>query len=350
MRHIFFLILVLHLYHVTGQSSEVVAKDYTKVLFKMEGATAVPVTDIRDENNVSFFITGRAPRQLLISNKDQSVYVWIHQRMIKRMESSQLLRLDSTHLLADTTYITLTTPAHFAELVCYRIDEGDAKVVLENLPKAKEQLAGWQNFMITAILLITGMLSLLATTSRGHFSALFKQAWLVRQSVASQDLKIADINLLLAASIVVVAFAFFVLVAKNQLAPQDITYATYMALWARYILLGIVFIAFKLIWTFLAAILFEMKHVRNRLIVSYITYFFVLILPLVFVFLVVEKSYLNLLSEQVTIVFTLLMILFAVIMLVRFIDQSNQAKLPFIAYLCATEFLPSIILIFWFFK
>lgn len=309
----------------------------------------VPVTSLHKEKNVSFFLLGKNTRNIRISN-NEPVYVWVNQRLVEKVDTVSVISFSSDHYLnKDTTTITLVTKGSFHELVCELVSKGSNQIVSETLPKARQQRAGWQNFTLVGGIVILIFVSLLFASSRGNLHIMVRQTWIISKNLLQQEIKFSELAVWMVVFISALVSAYFAMYIESFLINNQNHFMDYMVLWGGYIVLALIFFLLKMLWTFISASLFDFPY-KNVQFIMFNVFILSVLLPGLISFFILKSDALRWLFENIFWVVSGLLLFFNLLLLVKFVDQSKKEKLPIITYLCATEFLPSVLLLFWFFK
>lgn len=343
-----------------SQQDTVIIKDYKRILITTEASGELrPVTDISSERQVGFFLNHTSDGVIRICNNTE-VFVWVEGRLISRIESCDILEPNELfeESSSDTVYVSISTPVGFDDFKCELVIFEDFQVLREEVSEPRVVRDLFREFNIITITILLVLFGVLSVSYSSRLNFFINKTFALKASVYQfiNTSFFGRANVFMAA-IVALCLAFEVIYINEivglQLFPSPKSLASYFFLWLEVSAWLLFFLLVKRYLIQLVSGLYRMKKLKDWQLFDFINFtgYFVLILFIIVLWDFILKSSVNSwVNEYFTYYFVGVLILFELWFITKFVANSTYQKLLIISYLCATEIIPSIFLMVWFFK
>ena len=360
MKQLFYLIFLSFSLHLLGQQDTIVVTDYTKVMVSTnDNGEIIPVTSLNDIGKAGFFITKPPEGQLRICHP-QDLFVWVDGRLLDNFSNCNLYNPEELFDLSksDTIFISFSSKSNLSGLSCDLVIFEKLLVIKEEASRPRDIGSSFEDFSITTILILVFFLGFLVSSYPNRIAYIKERSFTFKVSayefVNTGFFSPPSINLLAFYSLSMgfVAIYLDILLDINWFNDSE----NFLGLNWNWIKTSLfIFLIFMMKWVLvsLVAQLFKFNALKNFQMFDFLNFnvviliFLLLFLLVDFIFNVTFNSWV---SNGVLFVFPIGIILFVLWFTLKFVNNSPRKKLVIISYLCATEIIPVIILLGFFYK
>lgn len=344
----------------TAQRDTIVVTDYTKLMVGTDRLEEVfPVTSLEEVNQAGFFLNG-VPNGKMRICASEDLFIWVNGKLIDVIDECNFYEPEKffQHALSDTLYISFSSEKNLSNLRCELVIFEDLLVIRDQVASAREIRDAFNEFNIIALLLLLLFLGIIVSSFPSRVSYLVQKSFTLKASAY----EFVNTGFFTGASMYVLGFyalalAFAGIYLDTLLSyglfeqPESLT--GFLVTWIQIAL--IIFMLFVLKWIVISIVagLFRFRELKNYQLFDFLNFNLVLLIPILF-FLVLDfilnDSSQSWISSGYMMLFPITLILFVIWFTLKFVNNSPRKKLSIISYLCATEIIPVIILLGWFFK
>lgn len=342
------------------QQDTIIVTDYTKVMVGTDQQGELfPVTSLEEINQAGFFINEVPEGTLRICTSDE-LFVWANGKLIDVVQSCSYYKPSEFFQVtnSDTVFISFSSNGTLADLKCDLVIFENLLVIKDQISVPREIRSEFKEFAIIALLILLSLLGIIISTFPSRVSYLVEKSFTLKASAY----EFVNTGFYTGASMYVLSFyalaLAFVGIYLDSLLSYGLfdsseTFNEYLLNWLK-IAAGI-FLLFLLKWIVISIVagLFRFRDLKNYQMFDFLNFNLVLLIPtLLFVVLdfVINDFSQTWISSGFMKLFPLMLILFVLWFTLKFVNNSPRKKLSIISYLCATEIIPVIILLGWFFK
>lgn len=360
MKAVFTIALVTALNFANGQQDTIVVIDYTKVMVGADSEGNVdPITTLEGIRQAGFFMNGLPDGQVRICNPEE-LFVWVNGSLIATMKECEFFYpVDFFNdIKSDTIYISISSKSSLEDLTCDLVIFEQLTVIKDQVANPRETRSVFVEFTIIVFITLLVMIGFITSNYPSRMAYLFEKTFTFKASAY----EFVNTGFFSGSSMYLLVLYSFLLsftgVYLNALLDLNffeiqISLTGYLLQWVR--LAAGVFLIFILKWMMISLVaqLFKFRGLRNFQLFDFLNFNFVLLLPVLiflttdFIFNAPNHSWI---SDGFLILFPITIILFVVWFTLKFVNNSPRKKLVIISYLCATEIIPGIVLLGWFYK
>ncbi|NQZ75368.1 MAG: DUF4271 domain-containing protein [Ekhidna sp.] len=361
MKRVFFLSLVILIQAIRlhGQSDTIVLTDYSKLLIQVNSKGELsPVTGNPNLQDAGFFITANDDGMLKFCNSEQTS-IWVEGRLASIIDHCDFIPIDDLKQLAssDTFFVSISAANSLKNLTCQHVLFEDLRVIQEEVAFSRNTTDSANEFIIIALVLIVFFTGFMVARHPSRSSFLFQKTFTLKSSayelVNSSFFSEASFLLFGIFSII----ASFILVYLELrfdygFISNDLSVMQIFFFWCKCALFLFLLFLAKYLFVTLVAALFGFKGLRDYQLFDFINFHSIVfcgIFLLTFVDFLMGKTGVIIESKFLWI-FPSVLITFIIWFTSKFVSNSPRRKLMIISYLCATEIVPVVILLGYFFK
>ncbi|MEQ9468834.1 MAG: DUF4271 domain-containing protein [Ekhidna sp.] len=360
MRQLLTIFLFFVLTSVSAQQDTIVIADYTKVMVGTDSDGAIyPITSLEGTSQAGLFLNSLPNGEIRICNPEK-LFIWIDGQLFDHVEGCKFYKPSELfdYVKSDTIYLSLSTEGTLADLTCDLLIYEELVVVKDEVPVSREIRDSFSEFTIICLVILAFTLGVILSRYNTRVSYILERAFTFKISAY----EFVNTSFFSTASMYLVSFyalslSFVGLYMDEMLSTEFFgelnSTLEYLWLWVR--LSVLVFSLFIAKWTLISVIakLFHFRGLRNFQLFDFLNFNLVLLAPII-IFLVVDFI-INLpaqswVSHGFLVLFPVMLILFIVWFTFKFVNNSPHKKLIIISYLCATEIIPVIIILGFFYK
>jgi hypothetical protein len=359
-KFLYFLITINSIF-LYGQSDTIVVSDYTKVMVttNMKKGGVSPITNFDGLTQAGFFLHNLPQGKIRICN-DEKISIWVNGKLAMNLVGCKLVDPEQlySNTQTDTLFVSFTTNRKFANFRCELVQFEKLQVIKENLLLARSTRNSFTEFTIISLITILIFLGILIGYYPSRMGYILEKTFTFKTNAY----EFINTNFLgapsLCASGLLSLILGFLSVYLNELLDLNVFDRNQNAIEFIWSWLKLSFLIFAILFLkrFLIDILsglFQFKGLKNYQMFDFINFnlfFFIpvtALLALDFNFFASVNSWVSL---NFLLTFPFVLILFQVWFALKFVNHSPRRKLIIISYLCATEIIPAIFLLSWFFK
>ena len=359
-RIIFFLFSLLLVFLTAAQIDTVVVEDYTKILITTDNLGNIePVTDLSAETKVGFFLNGKPPGMIRVCN-DEKLLSWVNGRLIFSMEGGCDFidpNLFYQFTASDTVFVSFSSTS-LSRFRCEQVKFEEFQVVKDEEPQPRQARDYFREFTIISISTLLFSFSFLAMTFPSRLSFFLNRTYALKASayefVNTGFLARENLTLM---TILSMCIAFEMIYIGHQIGASALANVFFLGdhllIWFVLTLWIVLFFFAKRILIQIIAGLFKMRRLRDWQLfdlINFIGHFAVILLIIILWDFIIKSSNDSWISHYFIYYFLVALILFELWFVIKFVTNSSYQKLLIISYLCATEIIPSVFFIGWFFK
>lgn len=343
-----------------AQSDTIVVRDYTKIFITIDNSGQIdPVTSHSTVKKVGFFLNEMPKGSLRICNENE-LFVWVDGRLILGVQGCEYFEPEELFEFSesDSVFVALSTPAAFDNLRCELVVFDDLIVLRDEVSLPRQVRKAFEEFTIIAFIFLLATFAFFAASFPARLNFFIKKTFSLKASVYqfvnTGFFDRANILMVLMISITV-AFEIIYVNQKVDLMIFSIptNLSGYLLLWLTVSAWVLIFFVVKRVIVQVVAGLFKMKKLRDWQLFDLINFAgnFCMVLFIIILWdFVLKDASQSWIIPYFSYYFIAVLLLFVIWFIAKFVVNSSYQKLLIISYLCATELVPSILIMAWFFK
>jgi len=336
-----------------GQIDTTIVKDFTKALVRVAEDKTRPITEVSGIRSGGFFIPRGYEGTLKICNR-YPMTLWMDGRLVKQIKGCENVDFSDFDLLKsrDTIFINLFSEEGFSELRLEQI-----KISSQEVKKSDNKLARLPDNQFKEFIIIGGVFFLIIA---GAFIVRFPNRvnYLTNRvfSLNSNTYSLANTRLfssvgLSLCSLLSLVFGFsWVFIIQGELEKELPGLVMKWLELSSYIFL---FILFKWFFSLVISKLFYFKNLYEFQLFDFMNFLTIsgsIVLGIMALNFIFGWPVLTLGIKGLVVLYLLTLVFSIIFIGLKFVTNSPRKKLTIISYLCATELIPSILTVGWFFK
>lgn len=353
---IFFLFIVD--YTLFGQIDTLIVTDFSKEMWTLDrSGKALPVFDIEKEKSVGLFLT-KAPLGTFRICNEGPVSIWVDGKFFKEIDGCHYLSGEeiSINYTRDTLFVSCFALDKFSKFSFDEIEFQKTAVTNKITERPRAEPQGFNDFIVIVFLTLTLITALFRRRYPLRFDHIFKGVFTFKRSIYdvinTQFLGGASLFSVLLLSLqggFVWIYAMNQTDVPNQLATTN-SNIFYVWLWNSAIIFFLVVVKWLMLGLFAKLFGFRKNHDFQLFdFMNFLTFFFSLIVAVLMVGFIIDIS-ISMWVVNFKILFSGLLAAFVLWYGTKLVSTIPHQKLLIISYLCATEIIPTIFLMGWFFK
>ncbi|MEP1095034.1 MAG: DUF4271 domain-containing protein [Cyclobacteriaceae bacterium] len=359
MRSIKVLVFLLFAQSAIAQSDTIVVRDYTNIFITTDQNGVInPVTDYSKIDEAGFFLNGIPNGTLRICNDDE-LFAWVDGRLIMTIKGCTLIdpKILFEEASVDSIFFSFSASPQFENFRCELIVFDDLLIVKDEVSKPRKVRDEFREFCIITIIVLLVILGLFAATFQGRLNFFIARTFSLKASAYqfTNTSFFGRANLFMIVTVCLTA-AFEIIYIDQKIVGSISTplrLGSYTMWWLTISFWLLAFFFVKRVLTQTISGLFKMPKLRDWQLFDLVNFsgYFVLILFIIILWDFILKgqgdSWIN---SYFSYYFICVLLLFALWFIIKFVINSSYQKLLIISYLCATEIVPSILIMVWFLK
>lgn len=360
MRAVIFILLFLTGIIVLAQKDTIVVTDYTKVMIVADASGNVsPVTSLDEVDNAGFFLNGRPAGDIRICHTEE-LFVWVDGQLFDAIDGCVFYAPEVffERASSDTIYVAFSANKSLAGLSCDLVIFEDLLVVKEDIANAREVSDSFTEFAIVSLLILLMLVGIIGSQFPSRVAYLFEKSLTFKISayeyINTGFFAAPSMYLMLIYSFAL-AFVTLYLEGLTHLDLFILPSSTMgcLLLWLK--VGGVIFLLLLVKWAVISviALLFKFRGLKNFQLFDFLNFNVLLLIPMVLILVldfVLNHPSDSWVSDGFVLALPISMILFVIWFTLKFVSNSPRRKLIIISYLCATEIIPLILLMGWFYK
>ena len=359
MRVIWLLILMQITCSLHAQIDTVVLKDYAKVLITTDQNGHIqPVTNLAEVNRAGFFLNEVPEGTIRVCNENE-LFIWVEGGLISSIIDCTTIEPISLFKFSesDTIFVSFSS-SKFEGFKCELISYERFKVFKEEVSRPREARRALHEFNIILIIIILAIFGIYAASFPNRLKFFVSKTFSLKSSsyqfINTSFFASSNLFLMLIIS-TTVAFEIIYVNSKVNFGiyeePSDMI--GYLGLCLKITLWIIGFYLSKRVLILIMSSLFKMRKLKDWQLFDLLNFsgYFILILFCItlwdFIFKSSGESWIH---TYFFYYFIIVLILFELWFIIKFVINSSYQKLLIFSYLCATEIIPTILVVGWFFK
>jgi len=336
-----------------------VVRDYTSIFITTDQNGVInPVTDYSKIDKAGFFLN-EIPNGILRICNDDELFAWADGRLVLTAKGCVLIdpKILFEEATSDSIFFSFSASPKFENFRCELVVFDNQQVVKDEISKPRQVRDAFREFCIITIIVLLITLGLFTATFRGRLNFFIARTFSLKVSAYqfTNTSFFGRANLFMI--VIVCLTAAFEIIYINQKTVGSIgiplQLAGYTMWWLSIAIWLLAFFLVKRILTHTISGLFKMPKLRDWQLFDLVNFsgYFVLILFIIILWDFILKgqgdSWIN---PYFSYYFICVLLLFALWFIIKFVINSSFQKLLIISYLCATEIVPSILIMVWFLK
>lgn len=345
---------------VFAQQDTIVVVDYTKIMIATDSDGEVyPITSLDDEQQAGFFLNEKPEGTVRVCHPEK-LFMWIDGQLFDTFRGCRFYNPEELFQKkrSDTIYISFSTRHSLSKLECQLVIFEELHVIREEVALSREVRDTFNEFVIISLLLILGFLGVIISNHPGRISYLIEKTFTFKSSayefINTAFFSAPSMYLLsfFSLSLAFTGLYLDVLLNNNLFGIPETTEGF---LWQWIQLAGGVFMLFIIKWFVISVVaqLFKFRGLKNFQLFDFLNFNTFLLTPILFfivVDFVIHQPADSWIGPGIFVFFPVFIVLFVIWFTFKFVNNSPRRKLMIISYLCATEIIPVILLIGWFYK
>ncbi len=345
---------------VIAQADTVVIKEYSNILITTDYSGEIKlVTDINQVREAGFFLNGIPDGLLRVCNENE-IFGWVDGKLVFSLTGCDFFEPKNLFQFAesDTVFVSFSTSSGFENFRCELIFFEDFKVLREEVAKPRDTRNLFHEFNIITIILLLFFFAVFSTSFPARLEFFLSKTYSLRANsyhFISTDF-FGRANMMMALS-VCLSIAFEVIYIDEQLDLDffltPVSLMEYFELWVSITLWILLFFFAKRFLIQIIANLFSMRKLRDWQLfdlINFVGYFALILFVIVLLDFIWKSSGESWINIYFLYYFMVVLLLFELWFVTKFVTNSSYQKLLIISYLCATEIIPFVFLMVWFFK
>ncbi|WP_424962933.1 DUF4271 domain-containing protein [Ekhidna sp.] len=343
-----------------AQQDTIVTTDYTKIMIATDSDGEVyPITSLDDEQQAGFFMNEKPEGTVRVCHPEK-LFMWVDGRLFDTFNGCRFYHPDALFQgkNADTIYVSFSTRNSLNKLECQLVIFEELHIVREEVALPRAVRDKFNEFVIISLLLILGFLGVIISNHPGRLSYLIEKTFTFKSSayefINTAFFSSPSMYLLIFFSLSLAFTSLYLdVLLSNHMFGIPETTGGFLWLWIQ--LAGGVFMLFIFKWLVISVVaqLFKFRSLKNFQLFDFLNFNTFLLVP-VLLFLVVDfiinHSIDSWIGPGILAFFPVFIVLFVIWFTFKFVSNSPRRKLMIISYLCATEIIPVILLMGWFYK
>ena len=354
------LICVLLVEVAVAQVDTVVVKDYANVLITTDNSGSItPVTDLTKINQAGFFLNGVPEGKLRICN-DSELSVWVDGSLIKFLNGCEYLEPEEVFTFSDsdTVYLSFNVQSKFENFRCEQVIFEEYQLLREDTSKPRDVRSAFQEFNIIVIIILLCAYAVFTSSFPTRLNYFLGKTFSLKAS-SYQFINTSFFHRanLFMAFIVCLTISYEIIYINQKIDLAIFSTPTDLGEFIlRWLVISFWIFLFYFVKRFLVQIvagLFNMRKLRDWQLfdlVNFIGYFVLIMFVVVLWDFILKSSGDTFIGSYFASYFLFVLLLFEIWFIAKFVTNSSYQKLLIISYLCATELVPSIFIMVWFFK
>lgn len=357
-----YLILLLQFFvgALFAQTDTIVVRDYTKIFITIDNTGEInPVTNYSEVRKVGFFLNEIPEGTLRICNENE-LYAWVDGRLVFSVKDCGYF--DPTDLFqyseSDSVFVAMSAPLGFENFKCELLVFDDLIVLREEVSNPRQVHKPFHEFSILAFISLLAVFAFYATTFPNRLNFFISKTFTLKASayqfINTGFFDRANILMMLMISLT----AAFEVIYINQkvdlmIFSLPVSVTEYVILWLSITIWIALFFLVKRVLVQIIAGMFQIKKLRDWQLFDLVNFAgnFSLVLFIIILWdFVLKDSNESWVISYFSYYFIAVLLLFELWFIIKFVINSSYQKLLIISYLCATELIPSIFIMVWFFK
>ncbi|MEQ9402565.1 MAG: DUF4271 domain-containing protein [Cyclobacteriaceae bacterium] len=354
------ILIFLSSFRAFGQSDTIIVRDYSKIFITINNSGEIePVTNYAQVKKAGFFLNEVPEGMLRLCNKNE-LFVWANGKLIFSLIGCELYSQEELfrHTQSDTLFISLSSPVGFEDLKCEQVIFEELRILKEDVSEPRQIRDSFREFSTIAFIFLIAVFAVYAAGFSGRLNFFMNKTFSLKAS-SYEFINTAFFGRANITMVVILSFAVaFEILYVNQkvdlkIFPELVTLKNYLVMWLVVTLWILAFFLAKRILIQIISGMFQMKKLRDWQLFDLVNFsgYFILILFIVILWdFVLKNSNESWVISYFAHYFIAILLLFEVWFIIKFVINSSYQKLLIISYLCATELIPSILIMAWFFK
>ncbi|MEP1034439.1 DUF4271 domain-containing protein [Ekhidna sp.] len=343
-----------------AQQDTIVVIDYTKVMVGTDQEGELfPVTSLEKIQQAGFFVNG-IPEGIMKICSSNELFIWVDGKLLDVIRDCSFYSPQKffQNAQSDTIFVSFSSENSLASLKCELVIFEQLMVIRDQIPIHRNLRSEFREFVIIVLLALLFFLGIIVSAYPSRIAYLVEKSFTLKASAY----EFVNTGFFTGPSMYVLTFysltLAFVGIYLDSLLSYGVfdkqnTLPEFFRIWFE-ISAGI-FLLFIVKWLVISIVagLFRFRDLKNYQLFDFLNFNLVLLTPMLL--LLVIDFILNdfsrtWISSGFMLLFPLMLILFVLWFTLKFVNNSPRKKLSIISYLCATEIIPVIILLGWFFK
>lgn len=358
-----FLVTICYTLVVTigsAQVDTVVVKDYAKVLITTDNSGAIiPVTELGVVKQAGFFLNGMPEGKIRICNDDE-LSVWTDGKLLRTLSECEFIdpKLLFQFSKKDTIYMSFSAASKFENFRCELVIFEEYQLLRDESSKPRNTRSAFQEFNIIALIILLCSFAIFTSSFPSRLTYFLSKTFSLKASAYqfTNTSFFYRANVYMAFIVcMTIAYEIIYIDQKIDLAfvtsPVDL--GEFLLLWSTITAWIFSFYFVKRFLVQIVAGLFNMRKLRDWQLFDLVNFmgYFVLVLFIVVLWdFILKSSGDSWISSYFSSYFIFVLLLFEIWFIAKFVTNSSYQKLLIISYLCATELIPAIFIMVWFFK
>ena len=360
MRTLLFIIGTIFLVVVFAQQDTITVTDYAKVMVDTDAfGELYPVTSLEEVKQAGFFVNGIPEGTMKVCSAEE-LFIWVNGKLLDVINGCSFFEPEDffKHGQSDTIFVSFSSENSLADLTCELVVFEELLVIKDQVSLSRNVRSEFKEFTIIALLTLLLLIGIIISAYPSRIAYLVEKSFTLKASAY----EFINTGFFTGVSMYVLSFYSLALAFVGKyldtllsygLFGESTTLSEFIITWLQ-VALG-VFLLFILKWVVISVVagLFRFRDLKNFQLFDFLNFNLVLLIPAL-LFLVIDFILNNAsqswISSGFMMLFPIMLILFVIWFTLKFVNNSPRKKLSIISYLCATEIIPVIILLGWFFK
>lgn len=353
-------ILSFSFFNAYAQQDTIVVTDFTKIMVETDGQGELyPVTSLSEVKQAGFFMNGRSDSPIRVCMPGE-LFIWVNGKLLDVINECTYYSAEEFFKNADsdTIFVSFSSSSSLVDLKCDQVLFDELLVIKDVASNPREVRSSFKEFTIIALLVMLLLLGIIVSSYPSRISYLFEKSFTLKASAY----EFVNTGFFTEASMYILMFYSLALAFAGMYLDSLLNYGLFadfdsllefLLNWFQ--LAASIFLFFLAKWVVVSVIsrLFRFRDLHNFQLFDFLNFSLVLLIPsLLFLILdfVVNDPSKTWIPSGYIMLFPATLILFVLWFTLKFVNNSPRKKLSIISYLCATEIIPVIVLLGWFFK
>ncbi len=321
--------------------------------------TILPIATLSNTNSAGLFFEKSKSGTVRVCN-DHPLTIWVNGRLLKKIPGGcEFIKIEDFYrdLGSDTIFVSLHSDHNLASLTFEEVVFTDLILVNDDPKVVRSVRDVFNEFTFTALIMIALLFGFVSVRHTTRISQIVNKAFSLKQNtyemVNTQFVSDVNASLVILLSLIL---AFISIYGAHETSLNGFikptSYLGFLSLWLKTAFYITAFIFVKWVFIYLISRLFRFRRINDLQLFDFVNFcliFSIIILFLVFLD-VVFKGTDTRIPSYFPVVLVSIIFVFILWFALKFVNDSPHKKLLIITYLCATEIIPAILLIGWFYK
>jgi len=352
MRSIIYIVILFVCHAAISQKDTIVVADLTEIMLGIDKAGRLEaVPDLNEVELAGFFLEGSLTGDIRLCNPEE-VQFYVNGRLLDIFSGCAFFELEDLQkrFESDTLFISVFANGGMHEVRCENVIYEKLQVVRDNTGTLRSKRYLFNEFLIIVSIVTLLFYAWIISSNQARRNYLWKKAFSFKESsyefVNTTFLNQSNLQFLLLLSLIVgLLYCAHSLYMSDE--GQSLTILTLLLRWVKAVGLTFFFLFLKYVFISMVSLLFRLKKMNDFQLFDYEN-FMLILLSVVLAFFLAGYAFFEplqiFIQREFKFIITFVVAFFIGWFGLKIVNNSTGKKLQIIAYICATELIPSVLL------